>query len=553
MNNKLNTTTPNHITYRYEDLSFEIIGGINSESYTTLRVMLIVIYKREKIREPLDLYNSSILTVFTRKVAEQTGLTIKYIETALKELTNQLETYKLNLIENSRTSTTPSYQLSEEERAEAEAFLKQADLLQRTNELIGKTVIGNEKNRLVLYLLYLSRKTDTPLHAMVEGKDNYLQFTISTLLPDEDKTTISHLTDNCLFYWQENQLQGKVLLAEDTEINTKQLNLLSDFQKKGSLTKTTVQKNEYGNLQTVQRTVEGGCVSIYTPNSSKYDRRRSIVLSEDESIEQQEKLIDYQKKVRAGKINRIEQQNTIQLLRNLQRLIQPMKVVNPFAEIVELPKNIQNKRFSYDQYLGFVEIITLYGQYQRDQKTDEQTGEFFIETTIEDIQLANELLLEILAEKCEVLSKPTQVYFDKIKSILSSTNSETFSTQEIYLWTGISKTSIKRNNALLIQEGCISYVEGSEKHSPRYQITVENMNENVQETIQKVLNESIHNIQTGSPSTTVVQTTNGLPNILNDSLKSEVDHKVDGVHPPAEPEKKSKQKTSPTNPIKQAS
>lgn len=553
MNNKLDTSNKQHLKFKYEDLFFEILGGINTESYTSLRAMLIVNHKREKIRDSVDFYNSHNMEQFTHKVAEKTGFTIKYVETALNELTNQLETYKLDLIENSKQSSKPSYQLSEEERAEVEVFLKQSDLLERTNELIGKTVVGNEKNRLVLYLLYLSRKTDTPLHTIVEGKDNYLQSKISVLLPDEDRTMVSHLTDNCMFYWQENQLQGKVLLAEDTGTNTKQLNLLSDFQKKGSLTKTTIQKNEYGNLQTVQRTVEGGCVSIYTSNSSKYDRRRSIIISEDESIQQEEKLIDYQKKLRAGKINRIEQQKTIQLLQNLQRLIQPMKVVNPFAEIVELPKNIQNKRFSYDQYLGFVEIITLYGQYQRGQKSDELTGEIYIETTIEDIQLANKLLLEILAEKCEILSKPAQVYFEKIKSVLSSSNSETLSTREIYLWTGISKTSIKRYNAILIQEGYISYVEGSEKHSPRYKLTIKNMNENVQETIQKVLNESIHNIQTGSPSITVDQTTNGLAKLLNDNQKSEVDHKVDGVHPPSEPEKKCKQKKSATNPINQAS
>ncbi|OQP42031.1 hypothetical protein A4D02_35960 [Niastella koreensis] len=64
----------------------------------------------------------------------------------------------------------PVKQLTAAERREAEAFLKQPDLLQCTNELIGQIgVIGEENNRLLMYLVFTSRKREEPLHVISLG------------------------------------------------------------------------------------------------------------------------------------------------------------------------------------------------------------------------------------------------------------------------------------------------------------------------------------------------------------------------------------------------
>lgn len=48
--------------------------------------------------------------------------------------------------------------LNKEEREEAIQFLEQKDLLSRTNELVGKSgVIGEETNRLLMYLIFTSK------------------------------------------------------------------------------------------------------------------------------------------------------------------------------------------------------------------------------------------------------------------------------------------------------------------------------------------------------------------------------------------------------------
>ena len=64
----------------------------------------------------------------------------------------------------------PVKQLTEAEMREAEQFPRQLDLLHRTNELIGQSgVIGEENNRLLMYLVFTSRKREEPLHVISLG------------------------------------------------------------------------------------------------------------------------------------------------------------------------------------------------------------------------------------------------------------------------------------------------------------------------------------------------------------------------------------------------
>jgi hypothetical protein len=76
--------------------------------------------------------------------------------------------------------------------------------LQRTNELIGLSgVIGEEVNRLIMYLVFTSRKTNRPLHIISfrssgVGK-SHLQEKVGELIPEENKIEITSVTGNAFF------------------------------------------------------------------------------------------------------------------------------------------------------------------------------------------------------------------------------------------------------------------------------------------------------------------------------------------------------------------
>jgi hypothetical protein len=555
---KLDITNPNLLVYRHEALSFEVLGGINTESYQMLRVMVIVKYQRITLRDNVDLYNRHNLEAFMRKVAEQTKFTYKYVEEAFNGLTSELETYRLELTDkNKANATRTTVELSPAEQQQAETFLKQPDLLNKTNELIGITgILGNDKNRLILFLIYLSRKQETPLHAVIQSEYNYLQTRMGELIPDEDKIEISHISDNALFYFDEYELSNKLVMVEDTTTNKNKLRPLFDLQTKGFVTKTTIEKDELGKLRTVQRYVRGAiCLSLSTRQEHAFTSNSvlSFVLSEDTSPQQDERIIQYQRKQSAGLVNRLNEQKAVKLIQNLQRAIQPIRVVNPFAEHIQLPTEMLHKQITNAHYLGFIETITLLHQYQRVQKTDELTGEMYIETTVEDIEQANELLADILVKKCDVLNQPTRIYFEKLKTYLASkiADEQTFTTNEVLLKLGIPKTTVKRYNAVLVASGLITC---SNEGCTAYQLTQQNEYQQMKDSVLKSLNESIKAIQIGSPQSKVAQKANGLLNTLENKKQSKVAHKVEvGDSTPPMASAKNKQINSATHQINNAS
>lgn len=109
-------------------------------------------------------------------------------------------------------------------------------------------------------------------------------------------------------------------------------------------------------------------------------------------------------------------------MQNTQRVLQPIKVINPYAEALKIPEEVLKPRRTNNHYLQFIEVITYYHQYQRTEQVDTATGEIYIETTLADIQEANTLLKEILIRKSDELTGACRNYLENIKQYLKERN-----------------------------------------------------------------------------------------------------------------------------------
>ncbi len=114
---------------------------------------------------------------------------------------------------------------------------------------------------------------------------------------------------------------------------------------------------------------------------------------------QDERIMAYQRSKSAGRIDRVKENRIKQFLQNTQRILQPVPVRNPYAEQLQLPTDVFKPRRTNAHYLAFIEAITFYHQYQRTERVDEDTGEKYIETTLEDIAVANQLMKNVLLRK----------------------------------------------------------------------------------------------------------------------------------------------------------
>ena len=421
----LNTTNPNNYEYKTDHLEIHILGGIKTNKLETLRITLSVQKPKQYnvLRHSIDLYNDNQVEKLVRKIAERIEIGTSVTRRTLQELTKELENHRFLLLEKEHTAPMGKEMTATELRA-AEAFLKKKKLLERTNEIIGKSgVIGEQTNRLLMYLIFTSRKTNNPLHCISLGSSGtgktHLQSKVSELIPEEDKVEITVLSANAFYYFNRTELQHKLILIEDLDGAESVLYPLRELQSKKRITKTVVHKDTKGTTKTIHLTVEGPvCVAGCTTQESIYEdnSNRSFLLYIDESVEQDIWIMNYQRIASAGQLNETEQLESVELLRNVQRVLKPIKVINPYAMYLELPQSVFKPRRTNSHYLQFIEAITFYKQYQREKKYDEQTGEEFIETEIEDIREANELITEVLLRKSDTITGATRNHLENLKS-----------------------------------------------------------------------------------------------------------------------------------------
>lgn len=511
---QLDRTNPEQLIYKNELLQLTTLGGIKLEGLDRLRVTLKVELtdsSRPPVRHNLDLYNDNQLEKFIRKVAERLEIGTSVIAASLSELTEQLEKYRL---EEQQKQQVEQYQpkiLTTEEREQALNFLTTENLLLRTNEYIGRSgMIGEETNRLLMYIIFTSRKLKQPLHVVSLGASGtgktHLQEKIGELIPEEDKIEITTLSENAFYYFGQRELKHKLILIEDLDGAENVLYPLRELQSKKRISKTIAHKNSKGETKTMHLVVEGpvsvsGCTTqeqIYEDNAN-----RSFLIYLDESKEQDNKIMEYQRKLSAGTINVEEEQQAAELLRNTQRILEPVKVINPYAELLKLPLEVFKPRRTNSHYLQFIEAVTYYHQYQREQKADEQTGEVYIQTTLEDIAQANKLLKETLLRKSDELSGACRNYLENVKAYLENENKTKFTNREIRKALRINESNQKRWTIALHNNYYIKRTKGTQSKGYDYEIVSYEEFRKLKEQVGNALDETLAQLHKLERSKTV--------------------------------------------------
>ena len=512
--NNLNTTNPNQLDYTNKLIKITVLGGIRLDGLDRMRVT-VKIQSTEvdtlAVRHNLDLYNDTQVEKLIRKTASKLEIGTSVIEASINELIEALEKYRLEELENT-TQKVETKQLTEQEKKEALQLLQSENLLTVTNELIGKSgIIGEETNRLIMYLIFSSRKREQPLHIISLGSSGtgktHLQESIGNLIPNEEKVEITTLSENAFYYFGQQELKHKLILIEDLDGAESALYPIRELQSKKRISKTVAFKNTKGETKSQNITVEGPvCVSGCTTKETIYEdnANRSFLIYLDESPEQDQKIMNYQRKASAGKIDIETQIKSKTLLQNSQYLLKPIKVVNPYAEVLELPNEVLKPRRTNAHYLQFIELITYYHQYQRTLKYDEQTGEEYIETTIEDIKNANELIKEVIIRKSDVLNGATRTYFEKLKELLKTNKKTDYTNGWIRNQLRIPKTTQWRYHTYLMDLGLIQKTDNKEQVS--YQINNKKEYEQLKNQIDNILQNTLNQIESISKDCSSVPT-----------------------------------------------
>ena len=162
----------------------------------------------------IDLYSSRSRSWFAKLCADLFGAAKELVKEDMGRLLTLVENYRPKTQEKAANKPTPA------QKAEALRFLKSKEMFAEIlADLETLGVTGERTNKLVGYLAAVSRKTDEPLSVLIQSRSaagkSTLQDAVLSLVPEEDYVKYTRITDQALFYKEEDSLVNKVLAIEE--------------------------------------------------------------------------------------------------------------------------------------------------------------------------------------------------------------------------------------------------------------------------------------------------------------------------------------------------
>jgi DNA primase catalytic core len=389
-------------------------------SFDALKVNLRLQYRNKFHLHTFDLYNARHRAEFLAQGIEVTGAAKSDLEADMAALITRLEeAHQARLVRKLAVGAQPAMAaIPPEEEAEAMAVLKNPRLLDVVLQDLHRCgMVGEDSNLAVAWLVSLSRKLEKPLGVCVlsrsaAGKSTLLE-AVARLVPDEDKHQYTALTPQALFHMPENELRHKALfLAEDVGAEGASYSLKT-IQSDGELIiACTMKDEESGQMVTKTKVVHGPVALFLTSTSRALDDEllnRLLVLTIDESGEQTERIHAMQRHAQTlqGIIERRARPRLRRLHQNIQRLLRPLMVQNPFQDDLMFKDRKLRSRRDHQKYLDLINVMALAHQYQRPIKSAQDIdGHVFqyIEVAREDIARVDALIREVLDQTTDEMT-----------------------------------------------------------------------------------------------------------------------------------------------------
>jgi hypothetical protein len=374
-------------------------------------------------------------------------------------------------------TAAPVVTLSEAERTEALQWLQAPDLIDRLRVAFRNAgIIGEENNTMLAYLAGVSRLLDRPLAIIVQsasaaGKTTLMDAVLA-FFPEEERVKYSAMTGQSLYYLGESNLKHKILAIVEEAGAEKASYALKLLQSEGELTIASTGKDpQTGRMETQEYHVEGPVMIILTTTAIDLDeelQNRCLTLAVDESPEQTARIHTLQRERRtlAGLVAKTQRAELLRVLKNAQRLLGAVEVLNPFAPSLTFPSGRTRNRRDHEKYLTLIDAIALLHQHQRPRGRYEvaagRTIEY-VEATLGDIALANELAPEVLGRSLDELPPQTRRLLDHIRALVrsrvegtSAKLAATFSRRELREACGWSLTQVRTHLERLVE---LEYLE----------------------------------------------------------------------------------------------
>lgn len=250
------------------------IRGFEDLILSHLRVNVKVTVGDEFFIDIVDLYSQKSRNTFTNKLTKHLKLTPQIIRKDLYTIIDIIEKYQSQ--KNKPVKKEP-VKITNTDKVMALKELKKTSLLRNILlDIESLGYVGEEKNKIIAYLVSISRKLDDPLSSIVISESSAgksaLSEVIEKLTPPEDIVYLSALTPKALYYMDKDHLKHKFIVIEEREGSTDSDYPIRILQSKKRLIQAVAVKDPNTN-KTITRTIEvEGPVSYLETTTKNYWR-----------------------------------------------------------------------------------------------------------------------------------------------------------------------------------------------------------------------------------------------------------------------------------------
>ncbi len=377
--------------------------------------------KPRKFLDRCDLTSARARAATLRGLSRKLSLPKEMAENHLAQILDATENWVESLVAEDSGAPSQAPVLTESEKLEALRFLQDPNLVRRIlNDMEELGYVGEERGKLLAYLIGISRKLENPLSGIIRSQSGAgksgLAGLVGRLTPPEDVIHYSRVSAHALAYSGKDFFKRKLLIMEERAGGEAADYYIRVLQSSHKIRQAVVVKDPAsGKMKTEEFEVEGPIAYLETTTESQLNHEnttRCFELFLDETEAQTQRIHERQRQARSlERLKRADKQKILERHHNAQRMLEPVKVVIPYVDLLSFPSRWLRTRRDNERFLCLIEASAFLHQHQRAKKTvsgpdgDEVP---YIEATLDDYRLAYELAKDVLRDTLHELSTPAR-------------------------------------------------------------------------------------------------------------------------------------------------
>jgi hypothetical protein len=257
---------------------------------------------------------------------------------------------------------------------------------------------------------------------------------VARLMPPEDVVEFTRLTPQSLAYLPPNALQHKFMVVTERNGSEESDYTIRVLQSENVIRVAYAAKDPLtGEMRTRENQVNGPMAYTETttrPTIHSENATRVFELYLDGTEKQTQRIHEVQRKHATiqGLRSESEKEAIVRRHRNAQRLLEPVKVVIPYADLIKFPADIPRTRRDLPRFLEVIKAIAFLRQKQKSRKTDSDStmdGTIeYIEADLADYEVAYRYAAPAIAAGLDELPEHSRALLGTIRAGLARWVSE---------------------------------------------------------------------------------------------------------------------------------